>query len=217
MPFRNRSDAGRCLAARLSGYADGNVVVLALPRGGVPVAAEVAGALNAPLDVILVRKLAAPANPELAMGAVAEGDPPVVVRDESLVRYFGVDEATFEEVLARELDELTRRRGVYTSGRAQVDVGGRTAIVVDDGVATGATMQAALHALRRRGAARLVVAVPVADASVLQILRGEADEVVCLQDRLVWNAIGPCYDDFRQLTDVEVTETLARFAGSQIA
>jgi predicted phosphoribosyltransferase len=212
MSFSNRSDAGRRLAAELSRYKGCSVVVLALPRGGVPVGAEIAEALDAPLDLVLVRKIGAPLQEELAMGAVAEGAPPVTVRNEDVIGMLGVGEAAFEQAQDRELAEMERRRRAYMSGRQGAEVAGRIAIVVDDGVATGATTRAALRAVRARQPAKLVLAVPVAAPEALGVLRREADEVVCLNDRLLWGAIGPSYDDFRQVSDAEVTETLARFA-----
>ncbi|MDX9999161.1 MAG: phosphoribosyltransferase family protein [Phenylobacterium sp.] len=214
MFFRDRSDAGRRLAKALAQFKVEDVVVLALPRGGVPVGAEVAEALGAPLDLMLVRKIGAPFHQELAMGAVAEGDPPVVVRNEDVIAMLGIDEASFQRVLETELAEMARRRAAYLSGRASAEVAGRIAIVVDDGVATGATTRAALRAVRARRPKRLVLAVPVAEAEVQSALRREADEIICLEDHLVWGGIGPCYDDFRQISDAEVTEALARFPPS---
>jgi putative phosphoribosyl transferase len=211
MPFRNRADAGQRLARALATYKGQDLVVLALPRGGVPVAAEIAEALGAPLDLVLVRKIGAPMQEELAMGAVAEGEPPVTVRNEDVIAMLGVDDETFARVRDRELAEMARRRRAYLSGRASVDVAGRIAIVVDDGGATGATTRAALRAVRARRPKKLVLATPVAEAEVQAILRREADEVVCLEDHLVWGGIGGCYDDFRQTSDFEVTNTLARF------
>jgi predicted phosphoribosyltransferase len=211
MPFHNRSDAGRRLARALAKYKRRDVVVLALPRGGVPVAAEIAEALDAQLDLVLVRKIGAPFHEELAMGAVAEGEPPVTVRNEDVIAMLGIDEMSFLRVLDKELAEMARRRAAYLSGRASAEVAGRIAIVVDDGVATGATTRAALRAVRARRPRKLVLAVPVAEAEVQAALRQEADEVVCLEDHLVWGGIGSCYEDFRQISDAEVTNTLARF------
>jgi predicted phosphoribosyltransferase len=211
MPFHNRSDAGRRLAKALSTYKQREVVVLALPRGGVPVAAEIAAALEAPMDLVLVRKIGAPSHEELAMGAVAAGDPPVTVRNEDVIAMLGIDEASFQQVLDRELAEMARRRRAYLSGRASAEVEGRIAIVVDDGIATGATTRAALRVVRARRPKKLVLAVPVAEADVQAALRNEADEVVCLEDHLIWGGIGACYEDFRQIGDAEVTNTLARF------
>jgi predicted phosphoribosyltransferase len=209
--FRDRADAGRRLAKALAKYRGQDAVVLALPRGGAPVGAEIAEALGAPLDLVLVRKIGAPFHEELAMGAVAEGAPPVIVRNEDVIAMLGVDEARFGEVRDRELAEMERRRRAYLSGRACAEAAGRIAILVDDGVATGATTRAALRAVRARRPKKLVLAVPVAEQDVQAALRSECDEVVCLVDHLVWGGIGPCYDDFRQVSDAEVTEALARF------
>jgi predicted phosphoribosyltransferase len=186
-------------------------VVLALPRGGVPVAAEVAAALEAPLDLILVRKLGVPFQPELAMGAVVDGDPPLVVRNEGVIRLAGISEAEFAVVCDRELDEIERRRRLYLGDRARSSVAGRIAIVIDDGIATGATTRAALRATRARDPKRLVLAVPVAPTATVMAMRFEADEVVCLDQDDQLEAIGAYYEDFHQISDQEVIETLARF------
>jgi putative phosphoribosyl transferase len=211
MPFRNRADAGRKLAARLAAYKDERPVVLALPRGGVPVAAEVAAALDAPLDLVLVRKLGVPIQPELAMGAVVDGSAPIVVRNEDVIRLTGVTEEEVQAVCAEELAEIERRRERYLGTRARVDIAGRVAIVIDDGIATGATTRAALRALRRRGPKKLILAVPVAPTETLVAMRGEADDVVCLEDYADFGAIGFFYADFRQTSDSEVIAALARF------
>ena len=178
MSFKDRSDAGRRLAAAVMGYKDQQPVVLALPRGGVPVAAEVAAALNAPLDLILVRKIGVPFQPELAMGAVVDGGDPLVVRNEDVISLAGIEEADFNAVRDRELAEIERRRERYLGGRERVEVAGRTAIVVDDGIATGATTRAALRATRLRNPKKLVLAVPVAPTDSLAVMRQEADDVV---------------------------------------
>jgi predicted phosphoribosyltransferase len=211
MPFVDRTDAGRQLAAALAKYKDRRPVVLALPRGGVPVAAEVAEALHAPLDLVLVRKIGVPYQPELAMGAVVDGPDPLIVRNEDVIRLAGISPAAFAEVRDRELAEIARRRKRYLGARAHPELRGSTAIVVDDGVATGATTRAALRAVRRRGPERLVLAVPVAPTETLRALRDEADEIVCLEDYESFMAIGVYYSDFQQLSDAEVTEALARF------
>lgn len=212
MPFRDRTDAGRQLAAALAQYRSGRPVVLALPRGGVPVAAEVAAALDAPLDLILVRKIGAPMQPELAIGAVVDGANPIVVRNEDVIALAGIDEADFADIRDRELAEIERRHKAYLGGRAPVDVAGCTAIVIDDGIATGATTRAALRATRMRGPSKLVLAVPVAPTESLPAMRAEADEVVCLEDHELFGAIGYFYRDFHQISDQEVTDTLTRFA-----
>jgi putative phosphoribosyl transferase len=212
MPFLDRSDAGRQLARALAGYRDQQPVILALPRGGVPVAAEVAAALDAPLDLILVRKLGVPAEPELAMGAVVDGAAPIVVRNEDVIRITDVGEAEFNATCDAELAEIERRRLRYLGDRQRADVAGRTAIVIDDGIATGATIRAALRATRMRKPKKLVVAVPVAPPDSLEALRGEADDIVCVEQHDLLGAIGAYYADFQQVSDREVIETLKRFA-----
>jgi predicted phosphoribosyltransferase len=211
MPFLNRSEAGRRLAIALARYKDRQPVILALPRGGVPVAGEVATALNAPLDLVIVRKLGVPFQRELAMGAVVDGEDPIIVRNEEVIAAAGVDEADFEAVCGAELAEIERRRERYLGDRKRAAVAGRTAIVIDDGVATGATTRAALQAVRARNPANLVLAVPVAPTESLEILRREVDDLVCLEDHELFGAIGFYYRDFRQISDEEVIETLRRF------
>jgi putative phosphoribosyl transferase len=211
MSFKDRSDAGRRLAAAVMGYKDQQPVVLALPRGGVPVAAEVAAALNAPLDLILVRKIGVPFQPELAMGAVVDGGAPLVVRNEDVISLAGIEEVDFNAVRDRELAEIERRRERYLGGRERVEVAGRTAIVVDDGIATGATTRAALRATRLRNPKKLVLAVPVAPTDSLAVMRREADDVVCLENYTSFGAIGFYYSDFWQVSDEKVIEILARF------
>jgi putative phosphoribosyl transferase len=210
MSFRNRSDAGRKLAARLTKFKDQRPVILALPRGGVPVAAEVAAALNAPLDLVLVRKIGAPTQPELAMGAVVDGDAPVIVRNEDVIRLLGVDESQFRAVYTDELAEIERRRQRYIGDRERIDLKGRLVIVIDDGIATGATTRAALQAIRMRNPSKLVLAVPVAPTDILEIMEKDADEVICVEAHDAFGAIGCFYDDFRQTTDREVLDLLAR-------
>jgi predicted phosphoribosyltransferase len=207
--FAGRQEAGRLLAARVVALGLRNPVVYALPRGGVPVAAEVADALHAPLDLVLVRKIGAPGQPELALGAVVDGDAPETVLNPHIVAATGASEAFIEAARRRELAEIERRRTRYLAGHPRVDPAGRDAVVVDDGIATGATARAALHALRRRGAARLVLATPVAPADTLGALRGEADEIVCLFVPAPFFGIGAFYRDFHQLADDEVVDLLA--------
>ena len=211
MPFKDRLDAGCKLAAVLTKYKDRQPVVLALPRGGVPVAAEVAVALNAPLDLILVRKIGVPFQPELAMGAVVDGGAPIVVRNEDVIRLAGIGEQDFKAVCEQELAEIERRRQRYLGSRERVDIAGRAVIVIDDGIATGATTRAALRATRMRNPKTLVLAVPVAPTENLAAMREEADDVVCLEDYAQFGAIGYYYSDFRQISDQEVTDILARF------
>ena len=212
MSFENRTQAGRQLAQALLAYKDQQPVVLALPRGGVPVAAQVADALHAPLDLILVRKIGVPMQPELAMGAVADGANPLIVRNEDVIELAGISEAEFKKVCDEELAEIERRRERYLGGRARAAIEGKTAIVIDDGVATGATTRAALRATRLRKPKKLVLAVPGAPTDSLEAMRKEADDVVCLEDHEMFGAIGYYYADFRQTSDQEVIDTLARFA-----
>src|SRR6516225_3092281 len=211
MLFQDREDAGRQLAAALVKYKSRHPVVLALPRGGVPVAAEVAEALHAPLDLILVRKIGVPAQPELAMGAVVDGADPIVVRNDDVIGLTGVDESEFKAVCDAELAEIEARRRRYLGSREMVEVADRVVIVIDDGIATGATTRAALRAIRMRNPARLVLAVPVAPSEALPEMRQEADDVVCLEDHEGFGAIGFYYSDFRQVSDQEVIDALARF------
>jgi predicted phosphoribosyltransferase len=216
LPFADRADAGRQLAAALAGYRDRDPVVLALPRGGVPVAAEIAAGLAAPLDVVLVRKIGVPFEPELAMGAVVDGDAPLIVRNEDVIRLARIDEASFESAAEAEVGELERRRR-YLGGRMRAAVVGRTAIVVDDGVATGATTRAALRATRMRSPKWLVLAIPVAPTESLAALRGDADDVVCLEDHAFFGAISNYYRDFGQISDHAVIDILRRFPTSRRA
>ena len=211
MSFRDRRQAGQELAAALAGYKNQRVVVLALPRGGVPVAAEIAAALCAPLDLVLVRKVGLPQQPEL-MGAIVDGAKPLVVLNEDVIAAAGIGHEEFDSTCADELAEIERRRRRYLGGRARIDVTGRIAIVVDDGIATGATTRAALRATRRRKPSKLVLAIPVAPTESLAAMREEADEVVCLEDHELFGAIGHYYGDFHQISDAEVVTTLARFA-----
>lgn len=209
-PFADRRAAGRRLAAKVQALKPADPVVFALPRGGVPVAAEVARALGAPLDLMLVRKIGAPMQPELALGAVADGGETVL--NPEIVAATGASDAFIAQARGDELAEIERRRARYLAGRAPLDPAGRTAIVVDDGLATGATARAALRALRRRGAARLILAVPVAPPEVVEALRREAEEVVCVLEADLWRGVGGFYADFHQLHDEEVTAILAAAA-----
>jgi predicted phosphoribosyltransferase len=205
--FQDRREAGRVLASRLEHYRGRpEVIVLALPRGGVPVAHEVATALGAPLDVFLVRKLGVPGHEELAMGAIASGG--VVVLNDEVVRGLGVQPEVIERVAEREAAELRRREQTYRDDRPPPDVAGKVAILVDDGLATGSSMRAAVTALRQLGPAAIVVAVPAAPAPTCQELAGEVDEVVCAATPTPFFAVGQAYWDFSQTTDEEVTRLL---------
>ena len=206
--FSDRRDAGRRLARLLRDHADDKPVVLALPRGGVPVAAPVAIAFGAPLDVVVVRKLGVPGQPELAMGAVVEAGRPVTIRNEAIIRVAHVSEAEFDEVRASELAEAQRRRELYVGRGRRLSLKGRAVIVIDDGIATGASMRAAVKAVRKQQPARLVVAVPVAARTSLEALRGEVDDIVCVDVRDDLRAIGVYYDDFEQVSDDEVIAAL---------
>jgi putative phosphoribosyl transferase len=212
-PFSNRSEAGRLLATKLTSYADRpDVLVLALPRGGVPVAYEVARALNAPLDVFLVRKLGVPGYEELAMGAIATGG--VRVLNDQLVDGLRIPDYIVDEIAGWEQRELIRRERLYRGDRPPPDVRGRTVILVDDGLATGATMLAAVKALRQMQPARIVVAVPTASPETCDLLRAEADDVICAITPEPFHAVGLWYEDFSQTTDEEVRELLARSAAA---
>src|SRR6516165_5620807 len=210
MKFADRAAAGRQLAAQLERFNNRAPVVLALPRGGVAVGFEIAQALNAPLDIVLVRKIGVPWQSELALGAVTDGASPETFIDRDMAAVLDIPESYVQEATVRQLDEIERRRRTYCAGRTPLEITGRTAIVVDDGIATGATMQVAIRAVRRRGPARLVLAVPVAPPDTLAALGREADEAVCLETPIGLGAIGFYYRDFHQLSDAEVTDLLAR-------
>ena len=207
--FRDRREAGRLLAAEIAMTAPDRPVVLALPRGGLPVAAEIARALNAPLDTLVVRKVGAPDNPELALAALVDGDPPELVANDEIVAAYGLDPAGLDALARNERPEFERRRRAYRGAREPVDVAGRTVILVDDGVATGTTAKAALRALARRSAARVILAVPVAPPEVIAPLTREADMVVCPRQPEHFRALSLHYRDFPQLTDREVLKILA--------
>ena len=211
--FADRQEAGRALAQRLSAMSlPAPVVVLALPRGGVPVAAQVAKALGAPLDLILVRKIGAPWEHELAIAAVVDVGQPEIVVDEQTRAYGGVDRSSIEAQARKEWQEIERRRLIYRRGRPAVPLEGATAIVVDDGIATGTTVRAALRAVRRRHPARLILAVPVAPRETVLALQEEVDQIVCLEQPHPFHAIGLHYDDFHQLDDNEVIAALDQVA-----
>jgi len=213
MHFRDRIEAGQALATKLAAYADrGDVLVLALPRGGVPVAFEVAQALHAPLDIFLVRKLGVPGHAELAMGAIASGG--VRVLNEDVVRGLRISDEAINAVAAEEQRELRRRERLYRSDQAESDVNGRTVLLVDDGLATGSTMRAAIIALRQRPPARIIVAVPVGSCENCAELGETADEVLCALMPDPFYAVGYWYNDFTQTTDEEVRELLKRHRDS---
>jgi putative phosphoribosyl transferase len=205
--FRDRADAGRILAADLSHYAGRtDVIVLALPRGGVPVANEVARAIGAPLDIFLVRKLGLPGQEEFAMGAIASGGVRLINND--VVRAYGVSAAQIESIVAAEQRELERRERAYRDGRPLPQIAGRTVILIDDGLATGFSMRAAVMALRADAPARVVVAVPVAARETCEEFRDLVDEIVCAETPDPFYAVGIWYEDFSQTTDREVHELL---------
>jgi putative phosphoribosyl transferase len=215
LPFADRRDAGRRLAAKLTAHADRpDVLVLALPRGGVPVAAEVARELHAPLDVFLVRKLGVPGHEELAMGAIATGG--VRVLNHDVVLALEIPQPVIDAIAAREQRELTRRERLYRDDRPAPDVRGRTVILVDDGLATGATMRAAAAALRQQQPDRIVIAVPVAAPSTCEELRSEVDEIVCAATPEPFYAVGFWYHDFSPTTDEEVRDLLRQSASGQL-
>jgi predicted phosphoribosyltransferase len=211
MLFRDRSQAGRYLATKLSHYAkQADTVVLALPRGGVPVGFEVAKTLNVPLDVFIVRKLGLPGHEELAMGATATGK--IRVLNEALIRSIGITDETIETVAAREEQELERRERLYRGDRPPADIRGKTVILVDDGLATGSTMRAAVLALKRQHPAWIVVAVPVAAESTCEEIKAEVDEIICAATPEPFLAVGQWYDEFAQTTDEEVQALLKHAA-----
>jgi len=209
--FSDRAQAGRMLAREVVALGPRDPVVLALPRGGVPVAAEVARALHAPLDLLLVRKIGAPWHRELAVAAVAEGPQPEVFVDRETLVMTGASEDYVQREAREELREIARRRSVYLRGRPPLPVEGRTVVVVDDGIATGTTVRAALQALRRRKPARIVLAIPVAPPDTVAMLRDEVDDLVCLAEPADFHAVGVHYDDFHQVADDEVAGILDRF------
>jgi putative phosphoribosyl transferase len=204
--FTDRADAGQRLAERLEYLRGGDIVVLGLPRGGVPVAFEVATALGAPLDVIVVRKLGVPFQPELAMGAIGEGGIRVV--NDEVIRRSGVTEIELAAVEQRELAELAHQSERFRAGRSHIDVAGQTVVIVDDGIATGSTAAAACQVARGQGSAAVIMAAPVGAPESVNALRAVCDEVVCLDAPPFFAAVGTCYDDFRQVPDSDVTRLL---------
>lgn len=205
--FRDRREAGELLALELAHFAGkSDCVILALPRGGVPVGYELSSILHAPLDILIVRKLGVPGHEELAMGAIATGG--VKILNESVVTALGIDHEAIASVEKRELEELVRREKTYRGNRPPLDVAGKTVILVDDGIATGATILAAIEAVRRRGVSRIVLASPVATHSVVQMLERHAEEVHCVLTPEDFRGVGSWYDDFSQTEDEEVRQLL---------
>ncbi|GLS34482.1 phosphoribosyltransferase [Mesorhizobium tianshanense] len=215
--FRDRQEAGRKLGIELEKLRLHQPVVLALPRGGVPVAAEVAKALKAPLDLIIVRKVGAPGNPELAVAAIVDGDPPDVVLNREIVEAYSLDDDALRVLIAKERPELERRRLAYRGKHPPLSIAGKTAIIVDDGVATGTTMKVAIRALKRRSPRDIVVAIPVAPPDTLAELAQETDWIVCLSQPAHFHALGHHYLSFPQLTDGEVTDALKDAAHERAA
>ena len=208
--YTNREAAGQMLARRLMSYAHTNAVVLGIPRGGVPVAKEVADALDAPLDVIVVRKLGAPGQPELGIGAVVDGDHPRAIFSQDIIEHLGVSDEYIGAEIARQLKEVNRRETAYRGGRAKVPLRGKTVIVIDDGIATGSSVRAALRGVRRQKPKRLILAIPVAPAESIEALQSDADEIVCLETPEDFFAVGQFYRDFRQVSDDQVKAILSK-------
>ncbi len=209
LPFADRAEAGRALAAELATHKlDADVVVLALPRGGLPVGREVAKAFGAPLDVVIVRKVGVPWQPELAMGAIASGS--FQTLDEDLVRALGIPREEIDAVIAKESAEVARREQLYRKGRQALDVRGQTVVLVDDGLATGSTMLVAARFIRSLDPSRLLIAVPVGSVQACKRLRSQADELICLATPEPFVAVGQWYADFRQVTDAEAQRCLER-------
>ncbi|MGO4637709.1 phosphoribosyltransferase [Mesorhizobium sp. 2RAF45] len=207
--FRDRQDAGQKLGASLEALQLRNPIVLALPRGGVPVAAEIAKVLKAPLDLMIVRKVGAPGNPELAVAAIVDGDPPDVVLNREIVEAYALGDSALRVLIAQERPELERRREIFRGKELPQSVAGKTAIVVDDGAATGTTMKVAVRALKRRSPRQIVVALPVAPPETVEELAQEADLTICLIQPARFRALGYYYGSFPQLSDSEVLEMMA--------
>lgn len=202
--FLNRTEAGKALAKELAQKEYEDPVILALPRGGVPVGIEVVRTLRAPMDLVMVRKIGVPSQPELAAAAVVNGDHPQIVVNENIAKHAGLSHQDIERLAHTQLEEIQRRRGIYLKDRASIPINGRTVIVVDDGIATGATVRASLKAIRKNGPAKLILAVPVASPETVEQMRKEVDELICLLQPAGFYAIGAHYTDFGQTTDEEV-------------
>jgi putative phosphoribosyl transferase len=211
----DRRSAGAALAQRLVDRELRDPVVLAMPRGGVPVGVEIAKALNAPLDLVLVRKIGVPYQPELAAAAVVDGTEPEIVVNDEVVRLAGITRDYIDEQAKEELAEIERRRHLYLEGRPRVPLENRTLILVDDGIATGASIRAAIAALRRKNPLRLILAIPVAPVDTVEILRSQVDEVVCLEMPEPFYAIGMHYEDFHQVPDEEVIQLMNEAAAAE--
>ena len=212
MMFADRSDAGKKLAEALPELDPDNTVVIALPRGGVPVAAEICAVHDLPLDLVLVRKIGAPGHSELAMGAVVDGPEPMIEINADVIRHLGLADADLRQRAKALMPEIDRRRQAYLGDRPAKNLTGKTVLVVDDGVATGATLRASLRALRARKPARIIVALPIAPSDTLRELRALAEDVICLTSPVPFYAVGQGYRDFSQTSDAEVIEIMKRFA-----
>ena len=210
--FTNRDDAARRLLQRLPTLEPSSTVILALPRGGLPVADVIAEALGAPLDIVLVRKIGVPGQPEFAVGAVTDGNEPRITINDDVARLTGLEAAQIRALAQQELPEIDRRRELYLKGRPPVPLTGKTVVVVDDGIATGATMRAALRLVRDAGPARLIAAVPVGPADTIAALAADCDSLICLESPADFRAVGLHYRDFGQVPDAVVTEILERHA-----
>ena len=212
MIFKDRRQAGQLLAEEVERRGYANPIVIGLPRGGVPVAAEVAAMLKAPLDIILVRKIGAPMQPELAIGAVVDSGAPEIVRNEELIRALGITEDEFKELAEYQLKIIEERRKLWVAGRPPIPIKDKTAILVDDGIATGATVRVSVHAVKKQDPKLVVVATPVAPPDTVDALRREANDVVCLETPDYLGAIGMFYRDFRPVSDAEVSSILERMS-----